>query len=421
MHRRLPIRPWLSAFAALAFLSVSAGAKEWPRFRGPNGTGVADSPLPVRWTSDDILWKAPLPGVGHSSPVIGSGRVFLQSASAGARWLLCLDAESGKVIWQKEAPGRPAHTHAKNTLASSTPAVDGQRVYVTFWDGKNILLAAYDYQGTPQWQRDLGGFRSQHGAGFSPIVVDGRVILANDQDGSAVLLAFDARTGAPLWKSPRKAYRACYSTPFVREAADGKELIVVSTAAVSGYDPATGAENWFCTWPSARMPLRTVSSPILADGVVIATAGDGAGDRLCIAVKPGGRGDVTETNRLWEDRKAFPYVPSLLAQGPYVYGVNDAGIASCHRAATGEAVWQERLCSAVTASPLLADGKVYVFADSGDCYVFEAAPKFRLLAHNQLGEPVSASPAAAAGRVYVRGQEHLYCIARSSPKAGGER
>jgi outer membrane protein assembly factor BamB len=419
MHPRPTLCRLVPVLVALAGAAPAALA-DWPRFRGPNGTGTVDGPLPVRWTAADVLWKTSLPGIGHSSPVLGGGRLFVQSAAGdgSARWLLCLDAADGKVLWKKEAPGRRAHINPHNSLASSTPAIDGERVYAVIWDGDRVSLSAYDYQGAALWQRDLGGFRSQHGPAFSPVVVDGKVVVCDDQDGSAALLAFDARTGKPAWQAKRKAYRACYSVPFLRDTETGKELIVVTTAAVSGYDPATGAEKWFCTWPAARMPLRTVSSPILANGLVIATAGDGAGDRLCIAVKPGGRGDVTADARVWVDRKAFPYVPSLLAQGEYIYRVNDAGLAACHRAATGETVWQERLGSPVTASPILADGKVYAVGEDGAVFVFEAGPAYKLLGRNEVGEPVSATPAAGGGRLYVRGQNHLFCIGKATAARG---
>jgi outer membrane protein assembly factor BamB len=415
--RRLCDKRGLLALAFLGLPCVPLGAGDWPRFRGPNGTGIAaDTEVPVRWTArDGVLWKTALPGIGHSSPIVGAGRVFLQSASADGRtrWLLCLDAATGKVRWQREAPGHSAKTHKKNTLASSTPALDGERVYAAFWDGENITLAACDFEGKPVWSRDLGSFTSQHGAGFSPVVVDGKVILSNDQDGSAVLLALDARTGKTCWQAERKAFRACYSTPFVLEKSGGdRELIVVSTAAVSGYDPSSGTENWHCDWPAARMPLRTVSSPVLADGLIVATAGDGAGDRLAIGVKPGGRGDVTATNRAWEDRRTLPYVPSPLALGEHVYSVNDAGFAACHVARSGEMVWQKRLDVPMTASPILVNGKVYAIGEDGTVFVFAAATTFKLLAKNSMGEPVSATPAVADNRLYVRGRDHLFCIGK---------
>jgi outer membrane protein assembly factor BamB len=398
----------------LAIISATLASADWLRFRGPNGTGTTDAALPVRWKAEDILWKVSIPGVGHSSPVIGAGHVYLQSASEDGRerWLLCLDAATGKLLWKATAPGQSAHTHKRNTLASSTPALDDKRVYAVFWDGKKVSLCAFDLQGTRLWQQDLGDFRSQHGPGFSPVVIGDKVVVTNDQDGSAVLLAFDTRSGEPAWKAERKAYRACYSTPFLLDSNDGKQLIVVSTAGVTGYDPKSGKELWNCTWPPARMPLRTVSSPVFVDGLVVATAGDGAGDRLAIAVKPGGSGDVTATNIAWEDRKAFPYVPSLLGLGKHIYSVNDNGFIACHLAATGGLLRQERLTGAVTASPLLAAGKVYAVTEEGDVLVYSATPELKRLAVNHLGERVIASPAAADDHLFIRGQEHLFCIGK---------
>jgi outer membrane protein assembly factor BamB len=409
----------------LAVLAGSAVAADWPRFRGPNGTGASDdADLPVQWSAGQgVLWKAALPGVGHSSPVVAGGKVYLQSASEDGRQrlLLCLDAGSGKELWRYQTPAQRGHTHTRNTLASSTPAVEGRRVFAVFWDGRGVRLAAFDTKGSCLWQRDLGPFRSQHGPGFSPVVVDGMVMVNNDQDGSAELLAFDAASGKPMWRSQRQAYRACYSTPFVRDLpGGGRELLVVSTAAISGYDPATGEEHWHCNWPPARMPLRTVSSAVLADGVIVATAGDGAGDRLCVAVKPGVTGDVTATNLLWEDRKAFPYVPSVLAHGKHVYSVNDAGFAACHVARTGEMVWQHRLGPGVTASPVLAGGKVFAVTEDGEVVVYRAAPRFELLGRSRLGEPVYASPAVADNRLYVRGTRHLFCIGKAAAGSAGQ-
>jgi outer membrane protein assembly factor BamB len=403
-----------SGIFLVAITAATLVAADWPRFRGPNGTGVSDAALPVRWKQDDILWKVPIPGVGHSSPVIGSGRIYLQSASTDGneRWLLCLDASTGKTLWKATAPGQSAHTHNRNSLASSTPAVDDKRVYAVFWDGKKVHLCAYDLEGTRLWQQDLGSFKSQHGPGFSPVVIGDKVIVNNDQDGSAVLLAFDARSGELLWKSRRTAYRACYSTPFLLDSNDGKQLIVVSTAGVTGYDLKNGKELWNCTWPPARMPLRTVSSPVLVDGLIVATAGDGAGDRLAIAVKPGGSGDVTSTNLAWEDRKNFPYVPSPLGLGKHIYSVNDMGFIACHLAATGEMLRQERLNNPVTASPILADGKIYAITEEGDVFVYTATPDLKRLAMNRMGEHIVASPAAVDGHLFLRGQEHLFCIGK---------
>lgn len=421
MSARARHRGWILALAGLLTFLSTAGAGEWPRFRGPNGTGIAaDKDVPVKFTADDgILWKTAIPGVGHSSPVIWGDRVFLQTAAADGseRQLLCLDAASGKILWTKSAPGKEAHTHDRNTLASSTPATDGERVYVLFWDGGKIQLCAFDFKGNQLWKRDLGGFRSQHGPGLSPVVYDGKVFLNNDQDRSAVLLAFDARTGRPAWRAVRKAHRACYSTPFIRKRDDGKdELIVASTAGITAYNPGTGAANWTYKWSFTGMPLRTVGSPILASGLIVIGSGDGRGDRHLIAVRPGKKGDVTSTNLVWEEQKSFPYVPTPLAHGDHLYTVNDQGIAACHVAKTGEQVWTARLGSPVSASPILVDGKVCAVGEDGAVYVFRAATTFKLLGKSRLGETVFSSPAVSDNRLFIRGREHLFCIAKPSNK-----
>jgi outer membrane protein assembly factor BamB len=404
-------------------------AGEWSRFRGPNGSGIAaDKEVPVKWAGDNFLWKTAVPGIGHSSPIVKDGRLFLQSSAEDgkARWLIALDAATGEILWKTAAQGQKAQRkHPRNSLASSTPATDGQRVYAVSWDGVDIHLGAYDFKdGKPVWEKDLGGFNSQHGVGHSPMLVDGKVIVANDQDGSAVLLAFDARTGAKAWEAERKPFRSCYSTPVVHVKPDGgKELIVASTAGITAYNPADGKENWWYTWSFTGMPLRTVASPVVADGLVFANSGDGSGLRHTIAVRLGGKGDVTATHLAWEDRKklGFPYVPCLLAQGDYLFCVHDDknGTVSCHKANTGEEVWKKDRLSPVgfTASPVLAGGRVYAPDDNGTVYVFEAGPSFKLLAQNRLGERVFSTPAVADNRLYMRGDKHLFCIGK--PPAAG--
>jgi outer membrane protein assembly factor BamB len=397
---------------SILLLAAAVTAGNWARFRGPNGTGIAnDKDVPVRWTAETgIVWKTELPGIGHSSPVVWNDRIFLQTASRDGkeRSLLCLDTNTGQIVWSQKAPANLAKTHPRSSLASNTPATNGEHVYTVFWDGRDLILCAYDFTGKLVWKRDLGAFTSQHGAGHSPIVQDGLVILANDQDGSAVLQAFDAQTSKDVWQVKRPPYRACYSTPCL----NGKELLVASTAGVTGYDPATGKENWNYTWHHSKMPLRTVASPTIADGVVIVNAGDGSGPRHTIAVKLGGSGDVSQTNLAWENTKTLPYVPTMLARGEYAYSVNDIGIAACYLARTGKEIWSQRLGSNVTASPILVDGKIYAVGEDGKVYVFEAAPRFKLLATNNLGEAVSSTPAVANGKLFIRGHQHLYCIGK---------
>lgn len=421
MHsRRFGLRLFLVLGCAAA-LAGPAAATNWPRFRGPNGTGVSDDKnIPVEWNNKQgVLWKTPLPGVGHSSPVVWGDRLFLESATPDGkqRLLLCLDVPTGKVRWTRTVPGARAVIHKFNSFASPTPATDGQRVYALFWDGKNIALHAYDFDGTLAWRTDLGTFTSQHGAGHSPVVYGGKVFLANDQDGTAAVVALDAATGKVAWRAPRPAFRTCYSTPFILDnPADGPELLVASTAGISGYDPKTGAENWHWHWAFTGMALRTVASPVAAGGLVFANSGDGSGARATVAVRVGGKGTDTANNLVWQQKRDLPYVPCFLTHGDYLYSVTDDGFAACREARTGRVVWSERLGEDVAASPLLIDGKVYVCGKDGNVYVFAAEPTYRPLATNSLGEPISATPAVADGRLFVRGRSHLFCIGKPPAK-----
>ncbi len=431
MHRR-PTATWILATLCGLLCCAAAPAADWPRFRGPNGTGAsADKDVPVQWSDKDgVLWKVPIPGRGNSSPIVWGDKLFIQSSAedGSERWLFCLNPNTGEVIWKASAAGSKAHTHQKNTLASSTPATDGERVYAVFWDGKDLLLNAYDFKGEQVWTRDLGSYESEHGAGISPMVFDGRVYVADDQGASqnydttapSTVMAFNAQDGTDSWKAPRKSFRACYSTPFILESEKGKpELIVASTAGVSSYDPAAGSENWNYVWSFSTHPLRTVASPIVAGGLIVANAGEGGAGRSLIVLKPGGKGDVTRTALVWKDEKSYSYVPTLLASGDYLYCVNDDGFASCHDAKTGAEAWTKRLGGHFSSSPVLIDGKIYATTETGDVYVFEANPKqYKPLAKNSLGEGVIASPAVANGRLYIRGDGSLFCIGKSGKSAG---
>ncbi|HEY1381110.1 MAG TPA: PQQ-binding-like beta-propeller repeat protein [Gemmataceae bacterium] len=428
---RLPV---LAVSASLLTLTVATAA-DWSRFRGPNGTGVVtDTTIPVHFNKDGdgVLWKVALPGVGNSSPIVSKGKLFIQSASrdGAQRLLLCLDARSGATLWTQTVPGSKARTHPLNTLASSTPAADGERVYALFWDGTTTALMAYDYQGNRLWQQDLGPFRSEHGYGASPVVYDGRVYVNNDQDQvnpktgeplpgaehDTALLAFDATSGKPLWRAERKGYRACYSAPLMRDTAGGgKELVAVNMISITGYNPVTGAVNWNWDWPWAEgaEKLRTVGSPAVWKDMVFAYGGNGGGNSRMVAVRLGGPGMPPKL--VWEkNRGTFSYVPCLLVVGDRLFTVHDkTGIAGCFDAATGKEVWTKRLAGEFRSSPVLIDGKVYMPSEAGDVYVFPASDRYQQLARNPLGEGVRASPAVADGRLYIRGMDHLFCIGQT--------
>lgn len=406
----------LTVCAALS-TDFEAAAANWSRFRGPNGTGVADDKdIPVEWSDGkNMIWKTPIPGVGHSSPIVHGDKIFLETATPDAkeRMLLCLNAADGKAIWSKSISGSKTKIHAKSSPASATPATDGERVYTAFWDGKNVFLHAYDFKGNKVWERDLGSFKSQHGHGASPVVYGDKIFYNHDQDDAAKIMAFDAKTGKDLWSKTRPAFRCCYSTPFVHEGSAGQELIVGSTAGLTSYNPGTGAENWVWNWDfGGQMALRTVASPIVSNGLVLISSGDGSGARGMAAVKLGGKGDISKTGKVWENNKSFPYVPTMLTQGEHVYFVNDGGVAACHEAKTGKEIWKERLGGGVCSSPVLVDGKIYAPSEDGNVYVFAAGPKFQLLAKNPAGNVLRATPAVADGRLYIRTDSALLCIGK---------
>jgi outer membrane protein assembly factor BamB len=411
----------LGVAACVAATSLPAAASDWPRFRGPNGTGIsADEGVPVEiGERQNLQWKVDIPGSGNSSPIVSKQRVFLQTASADGsqRLFMCLDLANGKTLWSRPAPGSSAKTHPKNTLASCTATADGTRVYVPFWDGINFSVAAFDYDGKPLWTADLGPIQTQHGAGQSPIVVGNKVILANDQDSKSDVVALDADTGHIAWSKPRPAYRSCYSTPFLLDAeGEHPELVVANTFGVAGYDPKSGSERWQWSWETNERRLRTVGSPVVSEGRIFLQSGDGKGDRQTVAVNL--NREASAPTVAWESRKLnLPYVPCMLTRGEHLYYVNDAGMAACIVAKTGDQVWLNRLDGGgVTASPIMVEDRIYALTENGNVVVFAADPTFKILSGSKLDEGVMASPAVADSRLVVRGQSHLYCFAEGAGK-----
>ncbi|WP_029629990.1 PQQ-binding-like beta-propeller repeat protein [Zavarzinella formosa] len=400
------------ALFTLLISAVSVSAADWTRFRGPNGFGIADETgIPTALDAKSLAWKVEIPGRGISSPVISKGLIFLQTASddGGQRSLIALDEKTGAVKWKQDITGHTAKTHAKNSLASSTPAADGERVYAVFWDGGKISLGAWDYTGKPLWSKDLGKYESQHGPGLSPMVYGNLVILNIDQDGQAELVAYDVKTGDVKWQKSRTPFRASYATPFLTETKSKTELIVSSTAGITSYDPKNGNANWNWKWVfTSKMPLRNVGGSLLHNGMIFAVTGDGGGDRHMVAVKA----DGTSQKPVWEKKKGTPYVPMMLAKGDWLFWITDKeNVAVCVEAKTGREVWSERLGGSgqVYASPLMVGDTIYSVNENGMVFVFKAAGKFDLISKNDLGEEVLASPAVANGHLFIRGDKHLFC------------
>lgn len=404
----------LSSLTLALALTLSAQGGDWPRFRGPNGSGTVEGAMPALDPAKP-LWKVKIPGKGVSSPIIVDGKIYLQTASTDGktRSLLCLSAKDGHEVWTKDVPGDKAKTHAKNSLASGTPACDGKHVYCQWWDGSGVSLHAYDLKGNERWRASLGGYASQHGPGFSPMVHDGLVYVNVDDDQHAELVAFDAASGEKKWFAPRKHVRACYSTPFLLDRpGKGAELILGTTTAITSYEPKTGKVNWEypIAWPKGEMPLRVIGHPVYAGGLLVVYCGDGSGARYMAAIDP----DKPTPAKVWELKKDTPYVPCVLVKGEHLFWIADKGLATCAEAKTGKAVWAERVFanSDVTASPVMVGDQMLMISEKGEMAVVKAGKAFEEPALVNLGDRVYSSPAVADGKVFVRGETHLFCFGK---------
>ncbi len=406
---------WLVAGPTLCSVSAAdvlpgPDPGQWTRFRGPNGCGLSSATnLPTSWTDKDYRWKVALPGSGHASPVVWGDKLFTvctEEASA-KRVVLCLKTSDGSVAWQREYSSQSFRKNRDNSYASSTPAVDSERVYVYWTTPEEVTLLALDHQGREAWRRNLGPFKSQHGSGTSPIVFNDLVILNNDQEGPSFLTALDAKTGATRWQLNRRTDRAAYSTPCVRQTDDGTaELVFTSSGhGISGLSPLTGKVNWELT---NALPFRVVSSPVLADGLIIGTCGEGGVGRRLVAVRPGSA--KRSPQLVYEMKTAIPYVPTPLAKDGLLFLWGDNGLVGCHRADTGERIWQEKISDAFYCSPVCANGRLYAVSKKGVVYVLAAAERYELLASIPLGEPSFATPAIADGVLYLRTSSHLFAL-----------
>ncbi len=439
--RLVPRRVQMLLIGATAWTLISlawgslGSADDWPRWRGPQGNGVSSEiGLPQTWsTIKNVRWCAEIPGQGSSSPVICQRRLYLTSASDGGtrRTLHCLDCKNGSTLWTYEIEDDwPEITSSLTGHAAATVATDGKHVVAFFGNAGAI---ACDTEGRLLWRKDLGDFESELGLASSPVIHRDQVLLVCDHDGDrfgsfdSFLIALDVATGQTRWKTLRQGLYRSWSTPLVipvgpdcasaklpdgvqtHRAADTKqvpsreELIVAGQDALRAYDPVTGAE----LWRVEGLTGWVAPSPVFGQGLIFAASGK---DGPTLAVRPGGRGDVTETHVVWSERRGAPYVSSPLLYGDYLYVANELGVVTCRRAETGEIAWQRRLEGKFLASPIAADGKVYLAAESGTVYVLSAGPEFRLLAENSLDEEILASPAIADGCLYVRTQRRLYCF-----------
>ncbi|MHC4630200.1 MAG: outer membrane protein assembly factor BamB family protein, partial [Planctomycetota bacterium] len=401
------------AMAVNLVLSNPILAENWPAWRGPRGDGSSlEKNVPVRWSgTENVVWKVPIPGKGHASPIVWADRIFVVTAlpAQEQRLLLCLDSSNGKTLWQRVVLETPLEKINKlNSYASSTPATDGQKVYVSFLDRDKMFIAAYDFNGKKAWDARPGVFSSMHGYCSSPVLWKDKVIVNGDHDGPVYIVALDRATGKTIWKTARPNETRSYCTPIIRHIEGRNQLILSGSKCVASYDPDTGKQHWIIDGPTEQF----VASLVYNDELLFMTCG--FPKRFIQAIRPDGQGNVTATHVVWQTDRDCSYVPSPIVFGPYFLVVSDSGVATSLDAKTGKSIWRERLGVKHSASLVSANGLVYFLSDKGIMTVVRPGPQFDVVAENQLGEETYASPAISNGLMFLRGAEHLYCIGTGS-------
>jgi outer membrane protein assembly factor BamB len=397
--------------AILFLVAVASFGADWPSWRGPTRDGRApDTGYPLVWTAtENVKWKTPLAGSGHSSPIVVGDRVFVTGCveKDRARVLYCLDRNSGEIRWERTVLTAPLEgKHALNSFASSTPACDGERVYVGFFDKPHARVYCYSVAGEKLWEKSPGEFHSKHGYCSSPLLHKDLVIVNCDQDAVACVVAFDKRTGEEKWRTDRPNRTRSYCPPVVFEAAGRTQMVMTGSKCVCGYDPDTGKQLWIVDGPTEQF----VSSMVHAHGVFFLTAG--FPEYWVMAIRPDGTGNVTKSHVAWSKKNEGGYVPSPVAAGDWFFTAADNGIATCWDAKTGTLKWKERIGRHFSGSAVAAEGRVYFVDDDGVTTVVKASDAFEVLAKNPLGEKCFTSPAFADGRIYFRGEKHLICIGK---------
>ena len=402
----------LSVIACLA-LFFPAHAENWPQWRGPRLDGTsAEKKIPVHWSAtNNVLWKTALPGAGHASPIVFGDQVFTVAALPGSeeRVLLGLEAASGKISWQRSVlKSSLEKKHALNSHASSTPACDGERVFVAFLDRNEMVVAAYGLDGREQWLVRPGPFRSMHGFCSSPILYQDKVIVNGDHDGDGYMVALDRKTGRELWRIDRPNKTRSYCVPLIREIDGRTQMILTGSKCTASYDPNNGKLHWIMDGPTEQF----VASPVFSakDDLVVITAG--FPEYHTLAIKADGQGKVGAEKIAWRTIKGAVYVPSPIIEGPYFLIISEGGVAHCFETRTGKILWTERL-GTHHASLVSANGLVYFLNDNGVMNVVKPGPQFEGVARNEIGEKCFPSPAISNGRLFIRGDNHLFCISET--------
>ena len=402
---------FLSLLIVLA--ASAARAEDWPQFRGPAGQGHStESGLPLEWSeSRNVKWKTPVPGLGWSSPVVADGRVWLTAAvrerNAASLRAIAFDVETGREVVNAEVfrMSNAIRLNPKNSHASPTPIVEGDRVYVHFGaEGTAALTTSGDII----WKTRLR-YESQHGNGGSPTLYGDLLIINCDGADEAYVVALDKSTGKVRWKTQRRQpWDQAYSTPLVIRVGEQDQVVSVGAYRAAAYDPQSGKEIWRVSYQDG---FSNVPRPVYGHGLVyIAT---GFQEPSVLAVRVDGKGDVTKTHIAWTVRRGAPYTPSPVLVGDELYLVSDIGIATCLEATTGKIHWQQRLGGNYSASPVFADGRIYFQSEEGVTTALAPGKEFRRLATNPLDGLMLASIAVSNGSIFIRTDTHLYRIANA--------
>jgi outer membrane protein assembly factor BamB len=389
------------------------------RFRGPTGQGISsESKLPVTWSATkNIKWKASLPGNGWSSPIVFEDYVFLTASSdegVSCR-VICVNRKDGSIAWNTEVHRqKPGPMRKQNSYATPTPVTDGKHVYSVFYDG---TVTAVDFSGNIVWKNNEVKFFSLHGLGASPILADGQVIMPFDGSSreetqvgwkipwdKAVVLSLDAESGSVRWKGQRGPSRVGHVTPILVN--DGSQLISAGGDRVQGFDPTTGKR----IWSIYSQGEGVTPSPVVGDGLIYTSSGFEA--PTLRAIRLGGKGDVTKTHIAWEQKRGVAALSSLLYVKPYLYSISRDNILHCIEASSGKIVWLERLSGVHWASPVYADGRIYILSEEGVTIVLRPGAKYDEVAQNDIGDTCLASMAVSQGNFYIRSAQHLYCIGK---------
>jgi len=398
---------------AMLLLSVLAPAENWTEFRGPTGQGHSrERGLPLTWSeTENVAWKVPIPGRGWSSPVVVDDQIWLTTAMEDGRSLraLCLNRDTGRIVHNVEVfqLTDPGAVHQKNSHASPTPILEGDRVYLHFGSHGTACITR---SGQIVWKTQELKYYHRHGPGGSPVVYGDLLIVSCDGYDIQFVVALDKQTGKIRWKSPRKGYQA-YTTPLTIQVHGKDQLISPGAHRAVAYEPLTGKEIWSVRYGDG---YSNVPRPVFGHGLVFICSGFEQAELL--AVRPDGQGDVTDSHVAWSLKRAVPLTPSPLLVGEELYLVSDNGIASCLDAKTGKTHWQQRLGGNHSASPIFAEGRIYFLNEEGESVVIEPGKEFKKLATNRLDGQTLASMAVSGKAIFIRSAGHLYRLQQQSSR-----